>query len=301
MVETLDFSKKLVFEGHSGAIYSLQYDGQFIYSASADKYVVRWNLATGEQDKFAIRLPATPYSIQLIDQQSKLIAGLSNGDIHIFDLAERKELKFYKLHKKGVFALAENPLKQQFYSADGDGTLSVWDVQTLELLIQLPFDCGKIRRIIPSKDGSLVYICCQDGNIRCIDTTYFNLIDVFFAHEGGTGTVLEWDKQILLTGGKDAHINLLDIPSKSYFKRIPAHNYMIYDLIRLTDQLVVSVSRDKTIKIWNTEDWSVLQRLDLKKGGHRHSVNCAVKINDRTFATASDDARIIVWEVSSGE
>lgn len=296
MSGVVDFSKKLVFEGHSGAIYSLQYDGQFIYSASADKYVVRWNLTTGEQDKFAIRLPATPYSIQLIDQHSKLVTGLSNGDIHIFDLAERKELKFYKLHKKGVFALAENPLKQQFYSADGDGTLSVWDVQTLELLIQLPFDCGKIRRIIPSKDGSLVYICCQDGNIRCIDTTYFNLIDVFFAHEGGAGTILERE-HLLITGGKDAHINIQDHISKSVFKRIPAHNYMIYELIQLDDQLIVSVSRDKTIKIWNTADWSVLQRLDLKKGGHRHSVNCAVKINETTFATASDDARIIVWGV----
>lgn len=291
-----DFSKKLVFEGHSGAIYSLQYDGQFIYSASADKYVVRWNLATGEQDKFAIRLPATPYSIQLIDGHSKLITGLSNGDLHIFDLVERKEVKFYKLHKKGVFALAENQLKRQFYSADGDGTFSVWDTQTLELLIQLPFDCGKIRRIIPSKDGSLVYLCCQDGNIRCIDTTYFNLIDVFFAHEGGVGTILERE-HLLITGGKDAHISLLDIASKSFFKRIPAHNYMVYELIQLNDELMISVSRDKTIKIWNTKDWSVLQRLDLKKGGHRHSVNCAVKIDDTTFATSSDDARIIVWGV----
>lgn len=290
-----EFSKKLVFEGHSGAIYSLQYDGEFLYSASADKYVVRWNLATGEQDKFAIRLPATPYSIQLIDQRSKLITGLSNGDIHIFDLAERKELKFYKLHKKGIFSLAENPLKNQFYSADDNGTLSVWNTHTLDLLIQLPFDCGKIRRIVPSKDGSLIYLCCQDGNIRCIDTTYFNLIDLFFAHEGGAGTLIEWGEQLLITGGKDAHINLRDISSKSYFKWIPAHNYMIYELIQLNDELMISVSRDKTIKIWNTTDWSVLQRLDLKKGGHRHSVNCAVKINETTFATASDDARIIVW------
>lgn len=295
MSERIDFIKKITFSGHSGAIYSLQYDGEFIYSASADKYVVRWNLKTGEQDKFAIKLPATPYAIQLIDNHSKLIAGLSNGDIHIFDLDERKEIKFYKLHKKGVFSMAENPSKNQFYIADGEGTLSVWNTQTLELLIQLPFDCGKIRRIIPSEDGSLVYLCCKDGIIRCVETTFFNTTEEFFAHKDGVGTLLEWSSNTLITGGKDAHIKLWNPLSKTCFKSIPAHNYMIYDLIRLNENTIISASRDKTIKIWNAEDLSILQRLDLKKGGHRHSVNCAVKIDDNTFATASDDARIIVW------
>lgn len=296
MSERADFIKKITFSGHSGAIYSLQYDGEFIYSASADKYVVRWNLKTGEQDKFAIKMPATPYAIQLIDKHSKLVAGLSNGDIHIFDLYGRKEIKFYKLHKKGVFSIAENSLKSQLYTADGEGTLSVWNTQTLELLLQLPFDCGKIRRIIPSINGNILYLCCQDGKIRCVDTTYFNLANEFFAHNDGAGILLEIDKNTFITGGKDAHIKLWDAQSNIFFKSIPAHNYMIYDFIRLNETTVVSVSRDKTIKVWNMENFSVLQRLDLKKGGHRHSVNCAVKIDDTTFATASDDARIIVWK-----
>lgn len=292
----MDFTKKLTFSGHSGAIYSLQYDGEFIYSSSADKYVVRWNLKTGEQDKFAIKLPATPYVIQLIDNHSKLIAGLSSGDIHIFDLHDRKEIKFYKLHKKGVFAMAENTSKNQFYIADGEGTLSVWNIQTLELLIQLPFDCGKIRRIIPSENGSLVYLCCKDGIVRCIDTTFFNTTEEFFAHQDGTGTLLEWGSNTLITGGKDAHIKLWDKLSKACFKSIPAHNFMVYDVIRLNENTIISVSRDKTVKIWNAENFTVLQRLDLKKGGHRHSVNCALKIDNNTFATASDDSRVIVWE-----
>lgn len=295
----LDFSKQITFEGHSGAVYSIQYDGNYIYSASADKYVVRWNVELGTQDKFAIRLPATPYSILLIDNNTKLIAGLSNGDIHIFDLKERKEIKFYKLHKKGVFAMAENPLKKQFYIADGEGTLSVWNTQTLDLLIHLPFDCGKIRRIIPSQDGSFVYLCCQDGKVRCIETTYFNLTEEFFAHEEGVGTLLDRDENTFITGGKDAHIKLWDKDSTSCLKSIPAHNYMIYDLIRLNNETFVSVSRDKTIKVWDTASLSVIQRLDLKKGGHRHSVNCAVRIDENTFATASDDARIIVWGIKS--
>lgn len=292
----MEVRKKITFEGHSGAVYSLQYDGNnFIYSASADKYVVRWDLATGEQDKFAIKLPATPYSIQLIDNTTKLVAGLSSGDVHIFDLEEKKEIKFFKFHQKGVFALAENSAKNQFYIADGEGKLSVWNTKTLELLLQLPFDCGKIRQITPSLDKSLIYLSCQDGKVRSLDTTYFNIVDEFHAHDDGVGTLLETN-EILITGGKDAHLKLWDKITKTCFKSIPAHNYMIYDLIQLNDQQIVSVSRDKTIKIWEIEEFSVLQRLNLKSGGHRHSVNRVVKIDKTTFATSSDDARIIVWE-----
>lgn len=292
----MEVRKKISFEGHSGAVYSLQYDGNnFIYSASADKYVVRWDLTTGQQDKFAIKLPATPYSIQLIDNTTKLVAGLSSGDVHIFDLEEKKEIKFFKLHQKGIFAMAENAEKNQFYIADGEGKLSVWNTKTLELLLQLPFDCGKIRQITPSLDNTLIYLSCQDGKIRSLDTTYFNIVDEFHAHDDGVGTLLETN-EVLITGGKDAHLKLWDKITKTCFKSIPAHNYMIYDLIQLNDQQIVSVSRDKTIKIWDIEEFSVLQRLNLKSKGHRHSVNRVVKIDETTFATASDDARIIVWE-----
>ncbi len=295
MSEIAFFSKKITFDGHSGAVYSLQYDGEFIYSASADKYVVRWDLKSGEQDKFAIKLPATPYSILLFDNNSKLITGLSTGDVHIFDILEKKELKFYKMHQKGIFSMAENPIKSHFYISDGEGMLSVWDSKSLNLLIKLPFECGKIRRITVSSDGEFIYLSSQDGVVRSLDTTYFNLISHFSAHKDGVGTLLDLDDNILVTGGKDAHIKLWNKKSNSCFKSIPAHNYMIYDIIQLNENMFISASRDKTIKIWSNE-LKIIQRLDTKHGGHRHSVNCIIKLNDKTFASSSDDAKIIVWE-----
>lgn len=62
------------------------------------------------------------------------------------------------------------------------------------------------------------------------------------------------------------------------------------------NQAIVSASRDKMIKVW-TEDLDPLVRIDLKKGGHRHSVNTLVKIDDSKFASASDDGKIIIWEI----
>ena len=78
---------------------------------------------------------------------------------------------------------------------------------------------------------------------------------------------------------------------------IPAHNYVIYDIISMNDgHNFITASRDKTIKIWNTGNLSFLQRIDLKVGGHRHSVNCLAKIAEDAFSSGSDDKRIIVWD-----
>ena len=41
------FSKLKEISGHAAGIYSLAFDGEFLYSASADQYIARWNLATG--------------------------------------------------------------------------------------------------------------------------------------------------------------------------------------------------------------------------------------------------------------
>jgi WD40 repeat protein len=75
-------------------------------------------------------------------------------------------------------------------------------------------------------------------------------------------------------------------------KSIPAHNYAIYDILFLNEKSFVTLSRDKSIKIWIKETLSVLQKIDAKSKGHKHSVNSIVKLDDSSFATASDDKTI---------
>lgn len=94
-------SKDLI--GHSGAIYSIDFDGIYLYSAAGDRFVTRWDLKTGIQDKFAIQFKNTPFCIALFSQNTHLVVGLENGDLHFFNLAERKEVKFLSNIKQVFF------------------------------------------------------------------------------------------------------------------------------------------------------------------------------------------------------
>jgi WD40 repeat protein len=295
----MTFRKRKELSGHSSAIYSLAFDQTFIYTASADKFVARWNAETGIQDKFAIRFESPVYSLCLLDNDKKLAVGLANGDLHVFDLDSKQELKFFKQHPSALFALIENPVQGQLYAGDADGNLSVWSVDTNELLLILPLMCGKIRRIAISPSGDFIALACQDGTYRVFDTQTFNEIETVQAHKGGTTALLfdPNDESILYTGGKDAWLRSWKWKNGSIVNEVPAHNYVIYDIICLNSRkTLITASRDKTVKVWNKERLSFLQRLDQKGGGHRHSVNCLIVYTDNSFVTASDDKRIILFE-----
>lgn len=294
----MNYRKPKELTGHSAGIYSLAYDGSFLYSGSADGFVTRWNLELGIQDKFAIQFNNPVYSICFINENQHLVVGLSTGDLHIFDIANRTEIKYFTQHTQAIFVVSVNAFKKQFYAADAAGNLSIWDSEKLELLVYLPLDCGKIRRMEIFSNGEFVALVSQDGFVRIFDTLLFNEISCFNAHlNGGTAVLLNpRNSNQLLTGGKDALLKIWDWKTGQLIQEIPAHNYVLYDIISIENgESFATCSRDKSIKIWNSTDFSFQQKIDFKYAGHRHSVNCLLEISPNLFCSGSDDKKIILW------
>ena len=289
------FRKQKEISGHAGAIYSCTFNNGLIYTGSADKFVARWIPEEGTQDKFAIRFDGSVYKVEVVG--NKLLCGTSKGAFHVFDLTDRKEIKHFTQHKSGLFSIVHCPVFNHVYVGDADGNLSVWNSNDFELLIYLPFDCGKIRDIAIHQESGLICLSCQDEKIRILDPETFNLVREFKAHkDGATASLFLNEMNQLLTGGKDAMLRLWDLDSGKCIKEIPAHNFAIYRLMLVGD-VIISVSRDKTVKIWSKE-LDFLKRLDRKEGGHSHSVNDCAKISETSFVTCGDDKRLVIWELN---
>ena len=283
--------------GHAGAIYTCACKDGFVYTGSGDNYVARWNLETGEQDKFAIKFEESVYSLVFLND-TILVVGLANGHIHMFDLEQNQEIKFFTQHTKAIFALAFNEKKSQLYAADADGNLSIWDSEKLSLLIYLPLDAGKIRDIAISNNSENFSLACQDGTIRIFESGFFNEIHTIDAHKNGTTALLYHPSKEnrLISGGKDAMLRIWDLRTEKCLEEIPAHNFAIYSIQVVNNgETIVTASRDKTIKVWS-QDLKFQERLDLKVGGHKHSVNKIRPIDSKHFVSVSDDKKIIVWK-----
>jgi len=286
--------KVLEIKKHAGAIYSGVFFEDSLLTASADRYVVAWDPKTGEQLPFVVKNDTSTYVIEKLGNQYLLI-GSSNGDFQIIDYIEKKEVKNYQQHQSAIFSIEVNQFQSHIYLGDADGNISVWDSKTFKLLLFLPLNQGKIRVIKVINDGDQLLIGAQDGYIRLFDTTHFNELNNNYIHNGGVTSILPLKNGNVLTGGKDAYLRVLDENLK-VLNAIPAHNFAIYDL-QLFEQLntIVSVSRDKSIKLWNVDDLKFIGKITFKEGGHQHSVNKIIPMPDNRFATVSDDKRTIIW------
>ncbi len=289
------FKKNFEIREHSGAIFSLAFDNQYIYSASADKFVTRWFPDSGKQDSFALKCETSIYKIVHFKNKNILIVGTSNGDIHIIDSQSKIEIKFLKYHQAAIFEICLDEINDRMYVGDANGILTVWNTSNWTLLISLPFECGKIRTIYLIDEHNVLIFGAQDGKIRSIDTNYFNLISSINAHNGGCLSLCQslTKNSIIFSSGKDGLIKAWTLPDFKEIIAFPAHNEAIYKLVE-HNGFLISASRDKTCKIWDAKTLDFVFKIDRKIGGHSHSINEIVIIDDQIF-TAGDDKRIISW------
>ena len=292
------YSKHHQITGHQGPIYALSQDANFIYSASSDKFIARGHKTTGLQDDFAIRCSQAPFSMLVLPDYNQLIIGLSDGSLHLIDTIQKAELKYLKVHQSAVFAIAYNPQQNQRYTADAEGNVFIWDA-AWNLMLSLPFACGKIRQIAVAPDGSYFIVACADGYYRKVETTFFNETQQVYAHHEGCTALCLLPNGDLLSAGKDAFIRRWTAAGDKQ-NAFPAHLGTIYQLLQLSDEHYVSASRDKTLKIWSLDDDQICQKLDLHMAAHRHSIN-ALLLLGKGFASAGDDKRIIIWHASNAK
>ena len=304
--------------GHSGAVYALVRKDSYgeqaetencFYSGSSDKIVAKWNLESLSAEKFAAQFPGIIYSLCFIKQKNILLAGTSEGKIHVLDLTEKKEIKILQNHTLPVFDLKVSPaggdLEGALLSVGGDGMLSIISLEDFSAIKIIKLCNDKLRAI--DIYGNRAAIACGDGMIRIIDLQSLKVSNEISAHKDSVYTVkFSPDGKHLLSGGKDAHLKIWDSLLTSTFnpqplQSIPAHNYAIYSIVFSPDgKYFATSSRDKTIKIWSTETFEILTRINKENfDGHTNSVNKLLWSNYNNYLISTgDDRKIIVWAIS---
>ena len=84
--------------------------------------------------------------------------------------------------------------------------------------------------------------------------------------------------------------------SKNFIKSFTAHSNIIEYLKLLSNGNLASCSDDKTVNVWNTTTWTLLQTYT----GHRDTVYMLEEIDIDKMASGSRDKSIHIWQISTG-
>lgn len=292
-------TRHAVFSGHQAAVYCVapaMQDGFFL-SGGSDTQVVEWDLLERLNPRIIARSAGVIYSLLALRTKSLLFIGNNQGGIHVVDLNEKKEIHYWMAHQMGVFDLKWMPSTHEIWAAGADGVLSIWDADCLENKARIKISEQKIRKIERSADGTHTALACSDGKIYLLDEKHS--IEVIHPQADAVNTVVfspngDW----LLSGTKNAHLQVWDWPRRKLVEQIPAHNFALYGIQFTEDgRHFITISRDKTIKLWNAETWSVMQRIDKDSNGHLNSVNSGFwDEKSGMFISGSDDRSAMAWK-----
>lgn len=339
----MEVKKIAQLTGHTGAVFAITEGGierdisnetslstihyplSTILSGAGDGWVVEWDLAKPDLGRLVAKVERNIFSLLFFKNQNKLIAGDMDGGVRFVDLAEPSKIRNVAHHGgKGCFDM--KIIDNQLFTIGGDGVLTRWSLLENRSLESIQLSHKSLRCFDMSKTRNEFAIGSSDGSVYFVDATHLELKAVWEkVHDNSIFSICYTpDGGRLLTGGRDAHLKLWDLPvytEGAIFEKhqepknlasLPAHLFTINSIVfnPKNASVFATASRDRTIKIWQIKPptqegreeivpLKLLKVIDtIRYGCHIRSVNRLFwsHYNDYLIS-ASDDRTLIAWQI----
>lgn len=295
------FEKKL--QGHKSAIYKLidLPKDRKVLSAGGDGWIASWDKSFDQLNGVLVAEVGEQIFSMSYDEKSGFLAvGGMSGSLYWLDINHNRIVKNIKLHKRSIFSCFN--FDDYLFTLGGDGSMIIWDNKKLEAEHIQVISAQGLRCMAFSPSGKLIAIGSSDNCIYILEADSYKLLHKLEnAHNNSVFTLKFISDTLLLSGGRDAILRLWNMNELREVRAINAHWYTINDITFIADfDIVVTASRDKTVRFWNASDFSPITTIDLQRNGHFNSVNCLFWDNENHLLfTAGDDREIRVFSIST--
>ncbi len=271
----------------------------------------------------------------------KLAIGDSGGILKIWDVNRSSIIRIIQDHDNQIFALSFSPDSRYIATGGCDRALIIREAKNGQLISKSGIDTSIIWKVAYTSDGTKIIAVGSDGYVRMLDSKSGASEKRRLNVEDGKDSIwaigCQPQGKCIAIGGPTKDIYIRSLPDYTLVSVLHGHLDCIQDLSFSTDgKLIVSVSKDKQLKMWDRETnevkWTVngvtsyesvsvsphLDRVavagndkiprifDLKTGeeimalqGHSDIVNCVTFSPDgEQVATASYDTTVKVWSAN---
>lgn len=200
------------------------------------------------------------------------------------------------------YALAVNPIKDQMLMGGVAKQIRVIQTSTLKETGLLTGHIAETTYISYTSDGKHVVTRSMDNTIKIWDTE--TLKEIKSIETGSEGAMVLSHDNRYAYAKNDKQIMKIDLKTGKKVITIDAHLKSITRLDISSDGgYLVSGSRDKTVKLWNTSDMKLLKTYE----GHKDTVQDVKITNNGKYIVScsgsyfDDDDSIRIWDTATGK
>jgi WD40 repeat protein len=260
---------------------------------------------------YSLKTSATKKSGCKNSQPVPILASGSRGETKLWNLAKGELIDTLSEYPWTVSGLVDE-VNSLAFSADGqtlvsggaDSTIKIWHTGALDLIDILHKHNGGVRCVAFTPDGKMLATGGDDRKILFWDLCQRQVeIALSLDDTAAHSLVLSQDGQILITGSyrkiKVWHTSSHKSKDAQPLHTLMGHSHIVNSLAISADaKLLVSGSRDQTIKIWQLETGELIRTLK----GHRDAVHAvALSPDEQIIASGSADNTIKLWHLATGE
>jgi WD40 repeat protein len=295
----VNIKNKSTFLGHKEAIYALgQLSKDSFLSAGSDKMLIKWSYKNKNKGSLVAKIPETVFTLQLNRSKDQCLCGTQNGNLLILDLNKNTLIKHLQLNAGAVFDIKHYD-EYNYILACGSGELIIINKTDFTIKSRISISNSNLRCI--NIFEKRIALGCSDKSIYIINYQQHKLEKCLSGHDSSVFCLSTNHKGQLISGSRDAHLNLWSHENMLLEQRVPAHNFTINSLALNPNpsfNLIATASRDKSIKIWDTNTLKLFKVVNAQKQySHQRSVNNLLWLDDNYLISASDDKSLILWQI----
>lgn len=295
--------------GHTDRVHGMLFsrDGSTFVSASDDRTIRFWDVATGKQVRQltadtaigAIALSPdgkTLVSVAVTKQEGKnFVLWSSSDEAFLWDLATGKQTHRLRGHaKNSTIALAFAPDGKTLFTGDWQ-CIRAWDLATGKESVEGRFPVERVSFLSVSADGKTLAAGTVNSTVRLWDVATRKEKLPLAGHDGSVHAVaFTPDGKSLATGCADSVIRLWEPATGELRRELPGHTGATQSLTFTWDgRFLLSTGYDKTIRLWNL----TTGKQEWQRAGH-----VAVLLAPRgNLLVAIDTQRLTVWDWVEGK
>ncbi|MEH2049533.1 serine/threonine-protein kinase [Nostoc sp.] len=293
-------------KGHSSDVNSVAFspDGTTLGSASDDKTIKLWNIASGEAIRTLEGHTNWIWTVAFSPDSKTLASGSADKTIKLWNLQTGKLILTLQGHSDGVTSVAFSPDGKTLASgsASKDMKIKLWNLETGKLVHTLEGHTNGVQSVAFSPDGKTLASGSWDKTIklwnletgkliRTLGGNAESILSVAFAPDGIT----------LASGSSDKTIKLWNLKTGKLIHTLKGHKDKVNSVAflpsaNLNGVTLVSGSSDKTIKLWNPIIGKEIRTLETGSG---YIYAVAISPDGQTIAGGGSGENILkIWEMN---